>query len=428
VSSCCVVLRTLLQLARLCVLILGTAGVTYAAAPATTVRSAIAPPTPEEAHKLDAAARDLELRIERSGRLYGRTELDDYLQGIAARLLATEPESPQPVRVRAVKDGSANAFVLPNGAIFITTELLCRVDSEAEVAAILGHELTHYTHQHLLREMRDEKRKTATSHAFGNVLGMLVTIVAARYGTSAADLAAIPQQALDVWTVASVAGYSRDLEREADREGLRQMAAAGYDASASVRVFEKLAAAAPAAASAAPVKYASHPKLEERRQSAQSLIESEFRSAAGDDRHTGRDEYQAHVAGLRLDQVEVLLESNQLDRARPLLAGEVARNDSARAAFLEGEIARLTVPRTAESEAQALAAYARATTLPGTPVSAFRQLGLAHRARGDREASRAAFETYLERAPEAADVPLVKLYLAGLREPEAAAAATKRDP
>jgi beta-barrel assembly-enhancing protease len=416
----------LLSLGALAVLMTGTS---FAGPPRPAAGPVIAPPSPEEAHRLDAASRDLEIRIERTGRLYGRVEVDAYMNGIADRLLAAAPESPsQSVRVRAVKDSFANAFVLPNGDVFVTTELLCDLDSEAEVAAILSHEIVHFTRQHALQEMRDQKHKTALSHGFGNTLGLLVTIVAARYGASVTQIGMIPQNALDVWTVASVAGYSRDLEREADRDGLRHMAAAGYDVSAAVRAFEKLAAAAPDAGNSTPVKYASHPKLAERIQSAQALVNGELLGATAADRYVGHDEYRAHVAGIELDQVLVLVESGNIERASRLIQAEVANNDSARAAYLEGNVANLTVPRTPQTEAHALAAYTRSTMLPGTPPASFRQIGILQRERGDPAAAMVAFQTYLERAPGAADAPLIKLYLTDLRAPQVVAPLTKGDP
>jgi len=421
--------RMLPRLLATVTLSVAAAGGACAATASAPGGPAFAPATPEEAHDLDAAARDLEKRIERSGRLLGLAELDAYLQGVADRLLASDPAAPpQPVRVRAIKDASANAFVLPNGAVFVTTELLCDLDDEAELAAILGHEITHYANQHLLRERRDQRHKAATSHALGNIFGVLLTIVAARYGTGAGDIGAIPQKVLDVWSVASVAGYSRDLEREADREGMRRMAAAGYDVSGAVRVFEKLAAAAPAVGASEPVKYASHPKLEERRRSAQDLVTGEFQSATGAGREVGRDAYHARTAGLGLDQAAVLLESGKPERAGALLRAEIARQDSARAAYLEGEAARAAVPRTAATEAQAIAAYTRATTLPGTPVSSYRQLGLLYRERGERDAAVRALQAYLERAPESTDAPLVRLYLTGLAAPQSSAPPKQEEP
>ena len=109
--------------------------------------------------------------------------------------------------MRALRGPDANAYALSNGAIFITTALLQQLDSEAQVATILGHELTHFTRSHALEMERHNQRAEAW------------------------------------WYVKSVSSYYADMEREADSDGLRRMAAAGYDTSEAVVTLERLAAA-----------------------------------------------------------------------------------------------------------------------------------------------------------------------------------------
>jgi predicted Zn-dependent protease len=387
-----------------------------AAAPAAT-----RPASAEEHEALSAAAHDIELRIQRGGRLYGHPELDGYLQAVAEKLLAAEPTPPpEPIRVHVVKDESANAFALPNGGIYVTTQLLCILDSEAELASILGHELTHYTNAHALREQRSNNHKSAFARGAGAVLGILVAVAGARSGVNTGDAVQLPQQALDLWVMASVSGYSRDLEREADHEGLRRMVAAGYDADEAVKAFEQLKTAAPEDAKESSPMFASHPKLEDRIASLRELAGGEPASGVAAQRFVGRDEYQRAIAGLGLDQVEVLMNASKLDPADALVRVVAARADSARVAYLEGEVARRRTPRSGETEARALAAYTRATTLPDPPAAAFREQGILYRLRGDRGAAVAAFHAYLERAPQAADVPLVRLYLEALAKDDAA--------
>lgn len=383
--------------------------------------SAIRPASAEEHDSLAAAAHDIELRIQRGGRLYGHPELDSYLQAVAEKLLATQSTPPpEPIRVHAVKDESANAFALPNGGIYVTTQLLCILDSEAELASVLGHELTHYTNAHALREQRSSNHKSALARGAGAVLGILIAVAGARSGVNTGNAALLPQQALDVWVMASVSGYSRDLEREADQEGLRHMVAAGFDADEAVKAFEQLKSAAPEDARESSPKFASHPKLEDRIASLRELVGGEFAAAAGPQRFAGRGEYQQAITGLGLDQVVVLLDAGKLDPADALARVVAARADSARVAYLEGEISRRRTPRSEATESQALAAYTRATTLPDPPAAAFREQGILYRLHGDRAAAAAAFHAYLERAPQAADVPLVRLYLEALTKDDAA--------
>lgn len=359
------------------------------------------PATASEQHDLDVSAQDLERRIERSASLYGHAELDAYLQGIADRLLQPEAgASGIAVRVRTVRDASANAFALPNGAVFVTTGLLQQLDSEAQIACVLGHEITHFTNRHALKEKRTITRKTKWSRG-------LAILLAAATGASPADLS---NGMTELWVLTSVSGYEQNLEREADREGMRRLVAAGYDADAGVKVFERLLAAEKDEGGKERPYFASHPRLEERLASYRALVIGEFAGATGADRRTGAVEYQAHVRGLALDQVEILLAENELDRASAIVDSDIATGASTRAYFLQGEIARHRPP-TPQSEAAALAAYDRAIDMPDVPAEAYRQKAMIHRLHGEHDAAVQAFKRYLERVPNAVDAPLVRLYL-----------------
>jgi predicted Zn-dependent protease len=359
------------------------------------------PATAQEQHELDSSAKDLEIHIDRSGRLYAHAELDAYLQTIADRLLAADgTANGDSVRVRAVRDSSANAFALPNGAVFVTTGLLQRLDSEAQIASVLGHEITHYTNRHALKEMRTVKRKTNWGRG-------LTILLAAATGASPAQLS---QNLTDLWVLTSVSGYEKDLEREADREGIRKLAAAGYDTAEGITVFERLLVAAKDEGGQEQPYFASHPRLEERLASYRELVAGEFAGATGAGRQIGADEYRAHVRGLALDQAEILLAEDELDRAGAIIDSELATGASARAYFLQGEVARAR-PKTPESQAAALAAYERAIAMPDAPPEAYRRKAMILRERGEDAAAVEAFKRYLELAPTAVDAPLVRLYL-----------------
>lgn len=390
------------------------------------------PPSEKERRMLEAAARELESRLEASHRLYGRADLDRYLQRVADRLVASDPEPPPaPVRVRAIKDVSANAFALPDGSVYVTTALLCQLGSEAEVATVLSHEITHFTHSHALTELRKENRAAAVAGTVTFAFELLLAIVAAHNGVTPSanpSLFQLPAEAANIWVLASVSGYSRDLEREADYEGLRRMAAAGYDVNGGIAAFEHLAVAAREENAPHPGHFASHPLLEERITSYRALVDDEYSDSAGPPNLYGRDEYRAQTQGLGLDQVQVLMEAGLMQRAQALVDAVVADGDSARGAYLQGEVARRTVPQTEESEARAIAAYGRAVAMSEAPPAALRQLGILYRRRGDRAAADAAFRAYLERAPQATDAPLVRLYLQALAAPEAASASAGREP
>jgi predicted Zn-dependent protease len=108
-----------------------------------------------------------------------------------------------------------NAFALPGGHVFVGQGLLDQMTSEDELAFVLGHELEHIDHYHAVERVQIEATLKRAN----------LDIVAA--------IADIP---MSLWQ----AGYSKDQEFEADREGLRIAAAAGYSAQGAVKMTERL--------------------------------------------------------------------------------------------------------------------------------------------------------------------------------------------
>jgi beta-barrel assembly-enhancing protease len=103
-----------------------------------------------------------------------------------------------------------NAFALPGGHVYVGAGLLELMDSEDELAAVIGHEIEHIDHYHCAERVQREQ-------ALRNIpLGGLV---------------ALPIELFE-------AGYSKDQELEADREGTRLAVEAGYSASGAIRMFE----------------------------------------------------------------------------------------------------------------------------------------------------------------------------------------------
>ena len=112
-------------------------------------------------------------------------------------------------------DNLINAFALPGGHVFIGQGLVDQMTSEDELAFVLGHELEHIDHYHAIERVQIEAKLKSLN----------LDIVA--------DMAEIP---ISLWQ----AGYSKDQEFEADREGLRIASAAGYSPQGAVMMTERL--------------------------------------------------------------------------------------------------------------------------------------------------------------------------------------------
>ena len=136
--------------------------------------------------------------------------IEAYLNQVGSRL-AVHAHRRLPYRFHYIPDKYfINAFALPGGHVYIGEGLLRLMDSEDELASVLGHEIEHIDHYHCAERVQQEEalRKIPLGELF-----------------------AIPIEVFE-------AGYSKGQELEADREGTRLAVQAGYSANGAIRMFE----------------------------------------------------------------------------------------------------------------------------------------------------------------------------------------------
>ena len=132
------------------------------------------------------------------------------------------------LRVRVVQTDQWNASAMANGAVWVYTGLMDAMDDD-EMAIVLGHELTHYTHEHI--------RRSVSKGSFAQILGVGAQVVLSQIKSpTAQQLGALGGQ---LGLSALMSGYSREFEDQADRVGLRYVHEAGYDVSKGPRLWEK---------------------------------------------------------------------------------------------------------------------------------------------------------------------------------------------
>lgn len=127
-------------------------------------------------------------------------------------------------RFHVVDDQTINAFALPGGYIYIHRGLLNHLNSEAELAAVLGHELGHVTARHAVQQY---------SQAKAYQTAMMVTSIFV-------PMPAGIDQFANVLATAVIRGYGRENELQSDELGIRYLTRAGYDAHAAVNLLETL--------------------------------------------------------------------------------------------------------------------------------------------------------------------------------------------
>jgi Zn-dependent protease with chaperone function len=151
----------------------------------------------------------------------------DRVRRIMARLTPPYVKTSD-LRVRVVDTDEWNAAAMGNGAIWVYRGLLEDM-SDDEIAIILGHELAHYTHEH--------SRRGAKKAMWGQLAGLAGMIGAgsidSRAGRDAATMGAL--LSVSAWQ----SGYSRDLEDQADRVGLRYAHQGGFDVSRGPELWKK---------------------------------------------------------------------------------------------------------------------------------------------------------------------------------------------
>jgi len=318
-------------------------------------------------------------------------ELNAYLRDIACRL--AQDYCPD-VRVYLVRTAQFNASMAPNGMMEVWTGLLLRCTDEAQLAAIMGHELGHYVRRHTLARWRDARSKADFSAFLG--LGLVVA------GLGAAALAS------DAVLLASMFAFSRDQEREADEIGLDLMTRAGYAPAAAPDVWAQLIAEfkASSAQRSRQLFFATHPEPEERMATLRKAAEARA-AATGEN---GRERYLAKLAGVRARMIGDELALRQYGRSEVVFDRLLEQSDDDGVLWYgKGEVYRLRAgPNDAE---RALDAYGKALQTASAPPEVYRSLMLVELKAGARDRAQAAFDEYLARKPGAGDAESLRMLL-----------------
>ena len=214
--------------------------------------------------------------------LYDNPELQAYVESIAMPM-ARASERPQlPWQFEVVDESGVNAFAVPGGFIYLTRGILAHMNSEAEMAGVLGHEIGHVTAKHTVNQM--SKQQLAQ---IGLGVGAVVL------GPQAGAWVQSAGQAMQLLFLK----YGRDDERQSDDLGLRYMAAAGYDPQAMVEMFRTLGRASRAAGGQrVPEWMSTHPAPENRELRIAEAIRSQGLSRSGT--RANRERFLQQLDGL----------------------------------------------------------------------------------------------------------------------------------
>jgi predicted Zn-dependent protease len=199
--------------------------------------------------------------------LYDDDAMQTYIQDLGRRLASRSERPDLDWTFRVVDDPVVNAFALPGGYIYITRGILAHMNSEAELASVVGHEIGHVTARHGVSQMS----KAQLAQLGLGAGAILVPEKTARFG----DLV---QSGLGLMFMK----YGRDDERQADDLGLRYMVVGGYDPRPMADMFDMLdRVGAASGRGTVPGWMSTHPAPENRRARAESKIDAMNRDFSG---------------------------------------------------------------------------------------------------------------------------------------------------
>ncbi|MFA9201626.1 MAG: M48 family metalloprotease, partial [Cypionkella sp.] len=324
-------------------------------------------------YQMDEAERELKT----SKFLVTDPALNQYVRGVLCRTVGADRCGA--ARLYIVRVPQFNASMAPNGVMIVNTGLLLRMRDEAQLAAVLGHEFTHFENRHSLRLFKDIRKKT-------DALSWLSFIPIPYVGM-------VSQIAL----IGSVFSFSREMEREADAGSIDELARGGYDPRAASTIWSQLGAEMDATAAERQHKsrkdkggglFATHPRTTERMATLAQLAAAR---AGTDPGVTRAAEYRAAIGPWWARLIDDQVSLNDLGGTEYLLAtlaGPDPGGWTGPLLYARGELYRARgkgddFVRAAEFYRQALAAG-------GAPAETRRGLGLALLRSGDRAGGQAA--------------------------------------
>ena len=234
-----------------------------------------------EAQEL-ALGRETDPVIAQQMGLYGGEELQQYVNGVGQKLAAVSERAELEWTFRVVDDPAVNAFALPGGFIYITRGILAHLNSEAELATVMGHEIGHVTARHGASQM-SKAQLAQVGLGLGTVLGP----------AWARSLSGLAGEGVGLLFLK----FGRDDERQADELGLRYLVKGGYDPRPAPSVFDILEqVGAAAGGERVPGWMSTHPAPENREASLEAQV-----AALGQDvsnARVAREDYLAHLDGM----------------------------------------------------------------------------------------------------------------------------------
>jgi predicted Zn-dependent protease len=215
--------------------------------------------------------------------LYEDSSLQNYINSMGQRMAAISHRPKLEYHFRVINSDVVNAFAVPGGYVYFTRGIMAYLNSEAQFAGVLGHEIGHITARHSVKQQRNQILASV-----GLIAGMIISPELARFGEAAS-------QGLGLLLLK----YGRDAERQSDELGVDYSAKIGYDPQYMADFFQTLERqTAQTGNEELPPFLSTHPSPEERYSTVKKLAAQKKQELNNPNLTVGRNEYLRRIEGL----------------------------------------------------------------------------------------------------------------------------------
>ena len=327
--------------------------------------------------------------------------MEEYIRDMACRIAGEDCSN---IRVYLLRAPGLNAFMMPNGAMFVQTGLLLRVTSDSELASVIGHEVVHYSERHSLERARTAKR----TQQVGNLLSIGLQVGGTGYMESSLLISSIAG--------AYLSAYSRDAERESDTKGLSLVNNAGYDPTAASRIWENFKNESEASGNSGMTLFASHPAIDARMSSLKATA-SALAGTRSTDIRVDEVQLLTMVDDFRLDFLNDEMRSMKPKQFEVLLSNQISFSSISDGMdnYLRANAWIHSAKQKGVNEKKLQKAYENANDYyaqgmrseSGMPSAGYREWAKLNERLGDNCQAKTAFSEYLAKEPNAWDAKFV---------------------
>jgi len=299
--------------------------------------------------------------------------------------------------VKIIKNPTLNAFALPNGSIYIHSGILAKLENEAQLALLIGHEMSHVIYKHSLKQKENNKTNATVLQIFGAFTmpfdaGLLSLVL---YSSS-------------------ISGYSIENENQADIEGYKQIVNAGYDPKKASRLFDILLEDIKLNKIKQPYFFSTHPRVEERIKNSKKIISDKYSGIKGE---VNQKVFYDYLKPIVVENIETDLKLKRFESAKSTIKKlkdiKVSKNTIN---YLEAETLRLE--RKDDYISKSLNKYMLVIKEDKNNSKAYRGLGYLYYKDNKKNKAKKAFKKYLALNKEAKDKAYIMHYIKQCEEKE----------